>query len=184
MNRFEEKYRKEIVPKLKQELGLKNDMEVPRVEKITINIGLGKSIQDPSYLDVAIETVRRITGIQPVKTLAKKSISNFKIRGGMVVGAKATLRGERMYAFLDKMINVTLPRVRDFQGLSDKSFDGNGNYSIGFSEHIVFPEISLDEVEKTIGLEINIATTAKNDEQGRKLLELMEFPFQKNKQQK
>ncbi len=183
MNRLEEKYRNEVVPELQKQQGVNNRLAVPRLEKIVLNVGLGKSIQDPSYIDAAIETLRRITGLQPVKTLAKKSISNFKIRQGMVVGAKVTLRGERMYAFLDKLMNAALPRVRDFRGLSRKSFDGNGNYSIGFDEHIVFPEISSDEVEKIIGLEVNIVTNVDQDADGMKLLELLGFPFEKTKQE-
>ncbi len=179
MNRLQEKYSKEILPALSEQLGTKNPMAAPRLEKIVLNVGLGKSLSDPQYADVALSVLERVTGQKPVKTLARKSISNFKIREGMVVGGKVTLRGERMYAFFDKLMNVALPRVRDFQGLSDKAFDGKGNYSIGFSEHIVFPEIASDEVEKIVGLEINIVTTAKTDEEGKALLEAFGFPFKK-----
>ncbi|MFH1426186.1 MAG: 50S ribosomal protein L5 [Candidatus Kerfeldbacteria bacterium] len=182
MNRLEEKYRKEITPKLKEQFQLKSQMSVPRMEKVVLNVGLGKSIQDAAYVDEAVSVVERITGQKPVKTRAKKSISNFKVRQGMVVGAKVTLRGERMYAFIDKLINVALPRVRDFRGLSPKGFDGKGNYSIGFQEHIVFPEISSDEVEKLVGLEVNIVTTATSNEQGKALLEQLGFPFEKIQQ--
>lgn len=182
MNRLEEKYRKEVMPALQEKFNITNVMAVPRIEKIVLNAGLGKSLQDSSYVDVAVDVLARISGQQPVKTLARKSISNFKIREGMVVGAKVTLRGEQMYAFLDKLIHVTTPRMRDFRGLSRKAFDGNGNYSIGIKEHLVFPEISADEVEKIIGLEINMVTTAANDEQGEALLELLGLPFTKKDQ--
>ncbi len=179
MNRLAEKYKKEVAPALVEQFGIKNTMSVPKIEKIVINAGLGKSIEDSSYVDAALEVMRRITGQQPVKTLARKSISNFKIREGMVVGAKVTLRGEQMYAFLDKLINITMARVRDFRGLSRGAFDGKGNYSIGFREHIVFPEISADDVEKIIGLEVNIVTSTFDDKQGEALLEKMGFPFEK-----
>ncbi len=179
MNRLQEKYSKEIAVQLKTELGITNIMAVPKIDKIVVNAGLSKGLQDSSYIDAAVDTLARITGQQPQKTKARKSISNFKVREGMVVGAKVTLRGERMYAFLDKLMNVALPRVRDFRGLSRKAFDGQGNYSIGFKEHIVFPEISSDEVEQLVGLEVNIVTTATSDEAGEKLLQLMGFPFEK-----
>lgn len=183
MDRLKEKYRTEVIPKMMKQLSIRNPLSVPKIEKVVVNAGLGKSIQDAEYIDAAVETFRRITGQQPVKTLAKKSISNFKIRKGMVVGVKVTLRGPHMYAFLDKLINVALPRVRDFRGLSRTAFDGHGNYSIGFEEHIVFPEISSDEVEHIVGLEVNITTSAKNDEEGLALLQALGFPFQKKDQQ-
>src|SRR3989339_18694 len=179
MNRLEEKYTKEVLPKLQEQLGVKNRHAVPRIEKIVLNAGLGKSIQEQQYVDTAVDVLARISSQRPVKTLAKKSISNFKIKQGMVVGAKVTLRGERMFAFLDKLIHVALPRVRDFRGVSNTAFDGQGNYSLGFSEHIVFPEISSDEIERIIGLEVNIITTAKTDNEGRLLLQLLGFPFEK-----
>lgn len=182
MNRLKERYNKEVAPKLKEQFGLKNTMSIPKLEKITLNVGLGKAIQDASYIEEAVSVLERITGQTPVKTKAKKSISNFKVRKGMVVGAKVTLRGERMYAFLDKLINAGLPRVRDFQGLSRRGFDGHGNYSIGFQEHIIFPEISSDEVEKIVGLEVNIVTTAATNEQAEALLEHLGFPFEKKNQ--
>lgn len=181
MNRLEAKYKNEALPALQEKLGTKNTMAVPRIEKVVVNAGLGKSLNDSGYKDVALNVLARITGQKPQETLARKAISNFKIREGMVVGAKVTLRGEQMYAFLDKLIHITFPRVRDFQGISRKGFDGNGNYSIGFKEHIVFPEISSDEVEKLVGLEVNIVTTADNDEAGEALLEALEFPFTKKK---
>lgn len=182
MNRLQEQYEKELASKLAEELGVKNTSALPKLDKVILNAGLGKSIQDSSYVDAAVDVLAKISGQAPVKTLARKSISNFKIREGMVVGAKVTLRGEQMYAFLDKLVNVALPRVRDFRGISRKSFDGQGNYSLGFKEHIVFPEISSDDVEKIVGLEVNVVTTAESDEHGMKLLELMGFPFEKTDQ--
>lgn len=179
MNRLYAHYCTTARPQLLASLGMSNLSTAPRLEKVVLNMGLGKSIQDPTYTDAAIEVLRRITGQQPVKTLAKKSISNFKIRKDMVVGVKVTLRGERMYAFIDRMINIALPRVRDFRGLPRDAFDGKGNYSIGFTEHIVFPEISSDEVEKIIGFEVNIVTTAQNNAEGMALLTILGFPFMK-----
>lgn len=180
MNRLEQHYRSEVIPQLREKLGVKNPNALPRLEKVVLNAGLSKAIQDPAYTEKAVAVLTRITGQVPVKTSAKKSISNFKIRKGMIVGAKVTLRGERMYDFLDKLINIALPRVRDFRGIPRKGFDGKGNYSLGFPEHMVFPEISSDEVENIVGLEINIVTNAKTDARGRTLLELMGFPFEKN----
>lgn len=180
MNRLRQKYLNEVRPKMVEEFKYKNVLAVPKMEKVIINAGVGKSIMDSNYTAVASDVLQRVSGQKPVPTLAKKSISNFKIRKGMVVGIKITLRGERMYAFIDKLINVALPRVRDFRGLPRKAFDGQGNYSIGFNEHIVFPEISSDEVEKIVGLEVNIVTTAKNNQEGERLLELFGFPFQKS----
>lgn len=175
---IQERY-KEIVPELIQATGRKNVNAVPRIEKVVINAGLGRSINDPSYIEAAVSVLQRISGQQPVKTKAKKSISNFKVRKGMVVGAKVTLRGKRMYDFLNKLVTVALPRVRDFRGISTEGFDGRGNYSLGFPEHIVFPEISTDEIEKIVGLEINIVTSAHTDAEGRLLLEKLGFPFKK-----
>jgi len=172
-----EQLNKDIYPKLKQELGLINDMMVPKIEKVTINIGAGKVLTDKSYIDHVSETIRRITGQKPVLTKAKKSLATFKIREGMTIGAKVTLRGLRMYAFLEKLLKVALPRVRDFRGLSTKGFDKQGNYSIGIREHLIFPEINTDEVEKVHGLEVVITTTAKTREEGYVLLKLMGFPF-------
>lgn len=180
MNRFEELYKSDVLPKMKERFGITNDLAAPRIEKVIINAGLGKSLMDQSYADTAVEVLEKISGQKAVTTIARKSISNFKIREGMVVGAKVTLRGERMYAFLDKLIHVGLPRVRDFRGISKTAFDGQGNYSLGFKEHIVFPEISSDDVEKLIGMEVNIVTTAQNNEQGLALLEELGFPFEKN----
>ncbi len=179
MSRLYTTYRTVVIPKLRENLGEANTNALPRIEKVVLNTGLSKSIHDPAYTEKAIGVLARITGQQPVKTNAKKSISNFKIKKGMVVGAKVTLRGARMYDFLDKLVNVALPRVRDFRGLPRDAFDGKGNYSLGFGEHIVFPEISSDEVETIVGLEVNIVTNAQSDEQGRLLLELLGFPFEK-----
>ncbi|MGB0757785.1 MAG: 50S ribosomal protein L5 [Patescibacteria group bacterium] len=167
----------EVYPKLKEELGLTNDMTVPKIDKITINVGVGKGLQDKTYVDHVVDTVRRITGQQPVLTKAKKSLATFKIREGMVVGVKTTLRGERMYAFLEKLLTVAMPRIRDFRGVSVKGFDRQGNYSVGIKEHLIFPEINADEVEKIHGLEVVITTTAKDRQQGYLLLKYMGFPF-------
>lgn len=174
-----------MVPELKKQLGVENVMAIPKINKVTVNVGIGKMLQaDPKAAEHVISTVSRITGQKPVQTKAKKSISNFKSRKGQVIGVAVTLRGERMYEFLDKLISSTLPRVRDFRGISPKSFDGHGNYSFGMTEYIVFPEIRQDEVEKVHGLEINISTTAKNDEEGRALLKLLGFPFNMDKLKK
>ena len=179
MNRLKEKYLKEIRPQLKKELGFKSDLAVPRLEKIVINVGLGKAKEDPKVKEVVLRTLERITGQKPIETKAKKAISNFKTRQGMVDGAKVTLRGERMYDFLDKMINIAFPRVRDFRGLSTKAIDPKGNLNIGFREHIVFPEIKSDEVENIHGLEIALVTTARKRANGEKLLEALGLPFKK-----
>ncbi|MFH1145757.1 MAG: 50S ribosomal protein L5 [bacterium] len=173
-----EVYRK-ATKELGKELGVKNPMALPRVQKVTINVGLGQAKQDPKLTDVVVSTLTRITGQKPVLTKAKKSISSFKIREGMTVGAKVTLRGKRMWEFLDKLVSLALPRVRDFSGLSSNSFDRQGNYTIGFREHLVFPEIKSDEVEKIHGLELTISTTAKNEEQTKILLLALGFPFVK-----
>ncbi len=180
MNRMLSKYNKEIVPLLKKELGIKNTLAVPRITKIVLNVGLSKSLQDKKFVDVAASTLTRITGQKPVLTKAKKAISNFKIREGLIVGAMVTLRGNRMYDFLDKLVNVSFPRIRDFHGIeSAKGFDANGNFAIGFKEHLIFPEISGDEIENIHGLEIAIATTAKNREEAFLLLSAFGFPFKK-----
>ncbi len=177
MSRLKEKYLKEIVPALKEKFGYKNNLAVPKLEKVVVHIGLSQNLKDPKFIEIAEETVLKITGQYPLKTKAKKSISNFKIRKGMVVGMMATLRGDRMYDFVDKLINVALPRVRDFRGLSQKAMDQNGNLSIGFRENICFPEIKPDEVEKIHGLQVIVKTTAKSKEEGLELLRLLGFPF-------
>lgn len=179
MNRLKEQYNKKVAPKLIEELGLSNKMSVPKIEKVIVSIGTGRALKDSKLLDIMIENLRKITGQQPVKKAAKTSISNFGIREGMTVGLQTTLRGDKMYDFLDKLISLTLPRVRDFNGISRTSFDGNGNYSIGFKEHMVFPETIGQDVQKVHGLGITIKTSAENDKDALKLLELMGFPFSK-----
>ncbi|OGY90397.1 MAG: 50S ribosomal protein L5 [Candidatus Komeilibacteria bacterium RIFCSPLOWO2_01_FULL_52_15] len=182
MTRLRKEYNEKIAPRLSKELKRSNILAVPHLKKIVLNVGLSKSLQDKKYVDVAVATLTRITGQKPVLTKAKKSISNFKIREGMVVGAMVTLRRDRMYDFLDKLVHVALPRMRDFHGLDPKKgFDDNGNYSLGFREHIVFPEIRSDEIESVHGLEIAIATTAKNKQETRALLDGFGFPFKKEK---
>jgi len=177
-------YKENVVPKLKEELKLKNTLAVPKITKVTLNIGLGQGVKEAKYIETSESTLRRITGQQPVKTKARVSISNFKIRKGMVIGTKVTLRGIRMWHFLDKLVNITLPRVRDFRGISAEAFDENGNYSIGFREHMSFPEIRPDEIEVIHGLQVTISTTAKNPEQSKALLTALGFPFKKDEKKK
>lgn len=176
-NNLLEHYRKSVVPAMQKEFGLKNPMAVPRLVKVVMNIGLSQSSKDSKLPEVAVKTLNRVTGQKPVLTKAKKSISNFKIRQGMVVGAMVTLRGDRMYDFVERLIRVALPRVRDFRGLQAKSIDSQGNLTIGFKEHLIFPEIRSDEVEAIHGLEVTITTNAHSRERGKKLLELLGFPF-------
>ncbi len=177
MNRLLEKYRKEVVPKMKERFGYKNEMEVPKIIKVVINTGIGKITKDAKMMEHIINDITLISGQKPIITKAKKSISAFKVREGMPMGVKATLRGARMYDFLDKLANVAFPRIRDFRGISPDSFDKNGNYSIGIKEHIVFPEISSEEIKQIFGLEIGIITTAKTKEEAYALLELCGFKF-------
>ncbi len=177
--RLKVKYYKEIVPKLKEQLGYKNVMQVPRLEKIVINMGVGEAIQDPKILEEAMRDLETITGQKPSVRTAKKSISNFKLREGMKIGAKVTLRRERMYEFLDRLITIALPRVRDFRGVSDKSFDGRGNYTLGIKEQIIFPEINVDKVNRILGMDITIVTTAKTDKEAYELLSAFGMPFRK-----
>ncbi len=172
-----EQYREKAVPAMVEKFGYKNPMAVPRLKKVTINVGLSHGIKDPKFLDIAEETLRRISGQHPQRTLAKKSISNFKIRKGMVVGMAVTLRGRRMYDFVDKLVRVTFPRVRDFRGLSPDSFDAHGNFTVGFRENIAFPEIRPDEIERLHGLEVTVVTSAKTKEEGLGLLRILGFPF-------
>lgn len=179
MNRIQEKYNKVVVPALKTKFSYSNNMSVPKIEKIVVNIGTGPGLRDPKFNEVAEATLQRITGQRPVKTVAKQSISNFKIREGLVVGMMVTLRGQKMYDFLDKLINITFPRVRDFRGIEVKSVDGKGSLNIGFREHISFPEIKSDEIEKIHGLQISVVTTAKNHDEGVELLTMLGFPFKK-----
>ena len=177
MERLQEQYYKKIVPALQQKFGFKSIMQVPKVDKIVINVGIGKLIKDSKILEAIVSDLAKITGQAPVKTKARKSISGFKVRQNQVVGLMCTLRGFRMYSFLDKLINVVLPRVRDFQGLSVKSFDGSGNYHLGLREHLVFPEISAAALEHIFGMEISIVTNARKDAIALELLKMMGFPF-------
>jgi large subunit ribosomal protein L5 len=174
-----ERYRKEVVPTLMKEFGLKNPMQVPRLEKVVINVGVGEALDNAKALDHAVEDVATIAGQRPVITKARKSIAAFKLREGRSIGVKVTLRGERMWAFLDRLMNVALPRTRDFRGVSPHSFDGRGNFTLGVSEQLIFPEIDYDKIDKIRGFEVTIVTTAPNDEQGRRLLELLGMPFAK-----
>ena len=175
--RLKERYKKEIIPALVQILDLGNVMEAPRLEKIVLNIGLGEALENAKALDAAVDDIGRITGQRPVMTRARKSISNFKLREGRAIGTKVTLRGERMWSFLDRLMNIALPRVRDFRGVSPDSFDGRGNYTLGFREQLVFPEIDYDQIDKIRGFEVTIVTTADDDEAGRALLRLLGMPF-------
>ncbi|AMX84833.1 50S ribosomal protein L5 [Geobacillus subterraneus] len=179
MNRLKEKYLKEVVPALMSKFNYKSIMQVPKIEKIVINMGVGDAVQNPKALDSAVEELTLIAGQRPVVTRAKKSIAGFRLRQGMPIGAKVTLRGERMYEFLDKLISVSLPRVRDFRGVSKKAFDGRGNYTLGIKEQLIFPEIDYDKVNKVRGMDIVIVTTANTDEEARELLTLLGMPFQK-----
>jgi len=177
MSRLKERYNREITAKLMKEFGYTNPMQVPRLEKLLINMGLGEAIQNIKVLDSAMEEIKAITGQKPVATKARRSIANFKLRKGMSIGCMVTLRKERMYEFFDRLVNIALPRVRDFKGVSGKSFDGRGNYSLGIREQIIFPEIDYDKIDKIKGLNIIIVTTAKTDEEGKALLRLLGMPF-------
>lgn len=179
MARLKEHYEQNLLPALMQRLGLKNPMEAPRISKITVNMGVGEAVADKKIVDNAVKDLEAITGQKAVITKARKSVAAFKLRDGMPVGCKVTLRRERMYEFLDRLINVAIPRVRDFRGLSLKSFDGQGNYSLGVREQIIFPEVDYDKVDAIRGMDITITTTASDDEAGRALLEAFEFPFRK-----
>jgi Ribosomal protein L5 len=177
MARLLEQYKQEITPKLIDKFGYKNIMQVPKLEKIIVNIGVGEAIQNPKALDGAVNDLKVITGQKPIITKAKKSIAGFKLREGMPIGCKVTLRGERMYDFLNRLVNIVLPRVRDFRGISPQAFDGRGNYSLGIKEQTIFPEIEYDKIDKIRGLEVIIVTTAKTDEEARELLKSMGMPF-------
>jgi large subunit ribosomal protein L5 len=178
-SQMKEKYLKEVVPSLRTEFNYANPMQVPSVNKVIINIGMGEAIQNAKAMDAAVADLSAITGQRPVITRAKRSVAAFKLREGMQIGCMVTLRGERMYYFLDKLMNVALPRIRDFQGVSSEAFDGRGNYTLGLREQLVFPEIDYDKVDKVRGMEINIVTTARTDEEARRLLKLMGMPFKK-----
>jgi large subunit ribosomal protein L5 len=175
--RLKERYREEVVPALMKEFSYQNIMQVPRLQKIVVNIGLGEALQNPKALDSASEDVAAITGQKPVITRAKRSIANFKLREGMPIGVTVTLRGDRMYELLDRMVNAALPRIRDFQGVSPDSFDGRGNYSLGIKEQVIFPELEYDKIERIRGLQFTMVTSARSDEEGKRLLELMGMPF-------
>src|SRR5436309_13051826 len=178
-SRLKEKYQKEVVSTLQKEFNYKNPMQVPTIHKVVVNIGMGEAIQNAKAMDATVSDLASITGQRPVITRAKRSVASFKLREGMAIGCMVTLRGERMYHFLDKLINVALPRLRDFQGISAEAFDGRGNYTLGLREQLVFPEIDYDKVDKVRGMEVNIVTTAHNDEEGRRLLALMGMPFKR-----
>jgi large subunit ribosomal protein L5 len=175
--RLKERYQKEVASAIAKEFGIKNPMAIPRVEKIVINMGMGEAIANAKILDTAAEELRAIAGQKPVITKAKKSIASFKLRQGMPIGAMVTLRGDRMYEFLDRLVSIALPRVRDFRGVSPKAFDGRGNYTIGVREQLIFPEIDFNKVDKLRGMNISIVTTARNDEQARALLKGLGMPF-------
>jgi len=177
--RLKELYKKTVIPAMMERFGYKNIMEVPRVEKVVINMGVGDAKENPKFLESAMEELAAITGQRPVATVAKKSVAAFKVRAGMKIGTKVTLRGDRMYEFLDRLFNIALPRVRDFRGVSPKSFDGRGNYALGIKEQLVFPEINYDKVEKVRGMDVIIVTTAKTDEEAKELLALLGMPFAK-----
>ena len=180
MNILKERYQKEISPALMKSLGLKNVMEIPRIKKVVVNIGLGEALDNPKALDAAVIDLTAIAGQKPVITKARKSIANFKLREGRAIGTAVTLRGERMWSFLDRLMNIVLPRVRDFRGVSAESFDGRGNYTLGLREQIIFPEIEYDKVDKVRGLEITIVTSAQTDDQAAALLQMLGMPFRKD----
>jgi large subunit ribosomal protein L5 len=175
--RLKARFRQELVPSLREELGLSNPMEVPRLEKVVVNMGVGDAIREAKMLDAAVEDLATITGQRPAIRRARKSIANFKLRAGMAIGAMVTLRGDRMWEFVDRLISTALPRIRDFRGLNPDSFDGHGNYTIGVTEQLIFPEIDYDKVVKVRGMDITIVTTAKDDDHGRALLGALGFPF-------
>src|SRR4249920_2215853 len=177
MPRLQEHYKEKVVPELTSKFGYKSPMEVPRIQKITVNIGVGKATQDKKILDNAVGDLTKITGQKPVVTKAKKSIANFKVRVGYPIGCMVTLRGQRMYEFLDRLVSIAMPRIRDFRGISPRSFDGRGNYNMGVKEQIIFPEIEYDKIDALRGLNITIATTARTDEQAKALLTAFHFPF-------
>ena len=177
MANFKTKYREEILPKLKEELGVKNVHEVPRITKITLNMGVGEAIGDKKVIEHAVSDMEKIAGQKAVVTKARKSVAGFKVREDWPIGVKVTLRSDRMYEFLERLVDIALPRVRDFRGLSPKSFDGRGNYSMGVKEQIIFPEVDYDKVDTLRGMDITLTTTAKNDDEGRALLKAFNFPF-------
>jgi large subunit ribosomal protein L5 len=177
--RLQQFYREQVIPKLRSDLKIDNVMQVPRISKITINMGVGEAVADKKIMDAAVDDLTKITGQKPLVTKSRKAIASFKIRAGLAVGAKVTLRGMRMYEFLDRLISIAMPRIRDFRGVSPRSFDGQGNYSLGVKEQIIFPEIQYDQIDQVRGMDITITTTAKDDRHGRALLEAFNFPFRK-----
>ena len=177
--RLHEQYRRDIVPKLKQDLGVENVMQVPKITKITVNMGVGEAVADRKMMDAAVTDLTKITGQKPSVRKSRKAVASFKLRAGLGVGCMVTLRGDRMYEFLDRLINIAMPRIRDFRGVSPRSFDGRGNYSLGVKEQIIFPEIQYDQIDQIRGMDITITTTASDNKQGRALLEAFNFPFRK-----
>ncbi|MFN3308033.1 MAG: 50S ribosomal protein L5 [Anaerolineales bacterium] len=180
MNHLRERYVKEVAPALMKSLNLTNVMQVPRIKKVVVNVGVGEALDNPKALEATVEDITKITGQKPVITKARKSIAAFKLREGRAIGVKVTLRGERMWDFLDRLMNIALPRVRDFRGVPTDAFDGRGNYTLGLREQLVFPEIDYDKIDKLRGLEISIVTSARTDEEGRQLLKLLGMPFKKD----
>lgn len=178
--RLKETYRQDVVPALMKEFGYRNAMEVPRLEKVVINIGMGEALQNPKAMDSAASDIAAITGQKPVITRARRSIANFKIREGNAIGLMVTVRGDRMWEFIDRVVNAALPRIRDFHGVSNKGFDGRGNYSLGIREQLIFPEIEYDKIDHIRGLQMTLVTTARNDEEGKRLLQLLGMPFSRN----
>ena len=179
MSRLQEYYKSTVQPKLAADLGLKNPMQVPKISKITVNMGVGEAVADRKVMDAAVADLTKITGQKPMLCMSKKSIASFKVRENLAIGTKVTLRGERMYEFLDRLITIAIPRIRDFRGINPRSFDGRGNYSLGIKEQIIFPEIQYDQIDQLRGMDITITTTAETNEQGRALLEAFNFPFRK-----
>ncbi|MGC1521425.1 MAG: 50S ribosomal protein L5 [Steroidobacteraceae bacterium] len=177
--RLKKIYHDKLVPELKTKLGLKNTMQVPRILKITVNMGVGEAVADKKVMDAATADMAKITGQKPAVTKAKKSVATFKVRDGQAIGCKVTLRGDRMYEFLDRLVSIAIPRIRDFRGISTRSFDGRGNYSLGVKEQIIFPEIQYDQIDQIRGMDITISTSARDDKHGRALLEAFNFPFRK-----
>ena len=179
MVRLHQYYREQVVPRLQKELGITNPMQVPRITKITVNMGVGEAVADKKVMDAAVGDLTKISGQKPLVTRSRQAIASFKIRAGLPIGCKVTLRGARMYEFLDRLISIAMPRIRDFRGVSARSFDGRGNYSLGVKEQIIFPEIQYDQIDQVRGMDITITTTAKDNRQGRALLEAFNFPFRK-----
>ncbi len=179
MARLQQYYREQVVPRLQKDLGIGNPMQVPRISKITVNMGVGEAVADKKVMDAATADLAKISGQKPLITRSRKAIASFKIRAGLPIGCKVTLRGARMYEFLDRLINIAMPRIRDFRGVSPRSFDGRGSYSLGVKEQIIFPEIQYDQIDQIRGMDITITTTARDNRQGRALLEAFNFPFRK-----